>query len=95
VRQRSAGGAASAASGECALPNGYMPSWRGGTAAQFACAVVAECKRVGLGLPTQWAYILATVQLETGGTYKPVREGFYVAPGDFAAAEAWRKANLP
>ena len=40
------------------------------------------------------AYMLATCWLETGRTMQPVREAFYVAPHDFAKAEAWRKRHL-
>ncbi|GLK80866.1 D-Ala-D-Ala carboxypeptidase family metallohydrolase [Methylopila turkensis] len=40
------------------------------------------------------AYILATVWWETARTMQPVREAFFVAPNDFAKAEAWRKKNL-
>ncbi|MDK1229592.1 hypothetical protein [Cronobacter turicensis] len=38
-------------------------------------AIVAECKRQGLVLNTQIAYVLATVKRETGDTFQPVKEG--------------------
>lgn len=54
-------------------PQGGLPPWRGGTKDQLACAVVAEAQRQGLNLWSHWAYIMGTIQHETG-TYKPVRE---------------------
>jgi predicted chitinase len=56
-------------------------------------AIKAECQKQGLGQAEQIAYVLATVQHETGGTFKPVREAFYVSK-DFDTAEAWRQNNL-
>ena len=52
-------------------------------------AIKDECKKQKLLLPTQVAYVLATVQHETGDTFEPVREAFWVKN-----AEAWREANL-
>ncbi len=40
-----------------------------------ASLILAECKRHGL-LRNQTAYVLATAEHETGGTFKPVRETF-------------------
>ena len=37
-------------------------------------AIRAECERQGIGLPAQVAYVLATVELETGGTFQPIPE---------------------
>ena len=56
-------------------------------------AIKAECEKQGIGLPNQIAYVLATVQHETGETFMPVREAYYVSK-DFDKAEAWRQANL-
>jgi hypothetical protein len=56
-------------------------------------AIKAECQKQGLSLATQTAYVLATADWETGSTFKPVREAFYISE-DFDTAEAWRKAHL-
>ena len=40
-----------------------------------ASLILAECKRLGL-LRNEAAYVLATAEHETGGTFKPVREAF-------------------
>lgn len=50
-------------------------------------AVIKEGRKHGLTLPTQIAYIMATVEHETAHTYKPVREAFYLGNG----AEAYRR----
>lgn len=41
-------------------------------------AIIDECKKQGLTLNTQIAYVLATVEHETGGTFKPVYEAHYL-----------------
>jgi hypothetical protein len=50
-------------------------------------AIKWECQAQGIGLKTQTAYVLATVEWETAKTFKPVREAFWLS-------EAWRKRNL-
>lgn len=50
-------------------------------------AIVRECKRQGLTLNSQIAYVLATVQHETNETFKPVREAYWLS-------EDWRRRNL-
>jgi predicted chitinase len=50
-------------------------------------AIKWECQAQGIGLKTQIAYVLATVEWETAKTFKPVREAFWLS-------EAWRKKNL-
>jgi len=50
-------------------------------------AIVQECKRQGLTLSSQIAYVLATVQHETNNTFKPVREAYWLN-------EEWRRKNL-
>lgn len=52
-------------------------------------AIIAECKRQGLTLNSQIAYVLATVEHETNKTFEPVREAYWVKN-----AEEWRKNNL-
>lgn len=50
-------------------------------------AIKWECKAQGIGLRTQIAYVLATVQWETAQTFKPVKEAFW-------HDENWRQTNL-
>ena len=50
-------------------------------------AILAECVRQGITLKTQQAYVLATVEHETAGTWAPVKEAFW-------KDEAWRKRNF-
>lgn len=50
--------------------------------------IVSTCKAYGL-LRNQAAYVLATVEHETNGTFMPVREGYWLKN-----AETWRKRNL-
>ena len=49
--------------------------------------VIAKAKELELPLKTQWAYMMATIQWETAGTFKPVREAFWMG-------EEWRKTHL-
>lgn len=51
-------------------------------------AFISECRKQGLTLNTQIAYILATVEHETANTFKPVVEVCWLS-------EDWRKRNLP
>lgn len=46
-----------------------------------------ECVAMGIGLPTQIAYVLATTQWETAQTFQPVKEAYWLS-------ETWRKTNL-
>jgi hypothetical protein len=50
-------------------------------------AIRGMCQAMGIGLPAQVAYVLATTQWETAQTFQPVREAFWLD-------EAWRQANL-
>lgn len=50
-------------------------------------AIAAECKRQGIGLREQIAYVLATVQHETNGSFRPVEEAYYLG----AHADSYRK----
>ena len=49
--------------------------------------IIAECKRQGIVLDTQIAYVLATAKWETNHTFKPVKEAYWLS-------EKWRKKNL-
>lgn len=57
---------------EASIPEGqsYDFSTRVGTIA----AIIAECRKQGLSLPAQIAYVLATVEWETGETFQPIHE---------------------
>lgn len=77
-------------------PPGFIqavPESTSGTATNFTskkgtiAAIKAECQKQGIGLPDQIAYVLATVEWETGHTFAPVREAFW-------KDEEWRRANL-
>jgi predicted chitinase len=66
-----------------AQPSDHDVSTRDGTIA----AITDECKKQGIGLRDQIAYVLATTQHETNNTFQPVREAYYL--GD--RAEAYRR----
>jgi predicted chitinase len=53
-------------------------STRDGTIA----AITSECCRQGIGLKSQIAYVLATVDHETNHTFKPVTEAYWLADPD-------------
>ncbi len=57
------------------------------TKAGTIAAIKWECQAQGIGLKTQIAYVLATVQWETAQTFKPVREAYWLS-------EDWRRRNL-
>lgn len=61
-----------------------MPS---STTQEVKDQIAAMFKYIGLSLPTQIAYGLATTEWETAHTFKPVCEAYW-------ETEAWRKANL-
>ena len=43
-------------------------------------AIIHECKRRGLTLNSQIAYVLATVEHETANSFQPVEEAFFLKP---------------
>jgi hypothetical protein len=49
--------------------------------------IIEEAKKQGIIKPEAIQYILGTVEHETAGTFKPVREAFWLS-------EEWRKKNL-
>ena len=57
------------------------------TKASVIDAITSECRTQDIGLATQIAYVLGTVEWETAQTFKPVREAFWLN-------EDWRKQNL-
>lgn len=54
---------------------------------------IIECCKDFNCTKAQAAYIIATTRWETGNTFMPVKEAFYISRSE-AAAEAWRKRNL-
>jgi len=66
-----------------AKPSNHDFSTRDGTIA----AIIEECKKQGLGLRNQIAYVLATTQHETANSFQPVKEAYYLRD----KAEAYRK----
>lgn len=63
------------------------PSSLGWTRSQLRAKLVAEGAKFGLTLPTQLAYMMATIEWETAGTFEPVREAYWLS-------ENWRENNL-
>jgi predicted chitinase len=63
-----------------------LPNWKGGDRHHTIDAIVKNARIFGF-CQSQTAYILATVQHETGNTFLPVREGFNVS-------DAWRSRNF-
>lgn len=59
----------------------------GETTADVKRAIVAACRFIGLSMPEQIAYALATARWETNHTFKPVREAYWLS-------EEWRRNNL-
>ncbi len=56
--------------------SGRLGSFTGGNQQATVDAIIAECRRQGVTMLEQQAYIIATVQHETGGLFSPVRERF-------------------
>lgn len=69
--------------------NPLLPVFAGADRAGTVKAIHGECLRQGVTMLEQIAYVLATVELETGH-FQPVREADYLG----AKAEAYRKKNL-
>lgn len=63
------------------------PPERFANKASTVLTIADECKRQGLVLPSQVAYVLATVEWETNGTFRPVAEAYW-------KSDAWRKKHL-
>lgn len=59
---------------EVAGPAAPAPEYDFSTVAGTIAAIRAECQRQGLNLPSQQAYVVATVEWETGGTFRPIAE---------------------
>lgn len=68
--------------------SGKLPDWAGGDKQATIQAIKQEAQRQGITNPSQIAYILATVEHETAGSFQPVRESYYLGE---PKAEAHRK----
>ncbi|HZH74401.1 MAG TPA: peptidoglycan-binding protein [Archangium sp.] len=69
--------------------NSPLPAFSGADRDGTVKAIHGECLRQGVTMLEQIAYVLATVQLETGH-FQPIREADYLG----AKAEGYRKSNL-
>lgn len=66
------------------VDSGLVPDWTGGDKLAAVEAIKREASRQNITEPSQVAYILATVDHETNGSFQPVEEGYYL--GESAAA---------
>ena len=57
---------------------GILPDWKGGNKEETVQALVKEARRQGINDLNQIAYILATVEHETAGSFQPVKESYYL-----------------
>lgn len=67
---------------------GALPQWQGGDKKATVQAIIQEAKRQGITIKTQIAYILATVEHESAGSFQPVREAYFLGE---PKAENYRK----
>lgn len=58
--------------------SGQLPNWTGGDKQAAIAAIKQEAQRQGITNPSHVAYILATVDHETAGTFQPVKESYYL-----------------
>lgn len=58
--------------------SGQLPDWAGGDREAAIQAIKQEAQRQGISNPSHVAYILATVEHETAGSFQPVRESYYL-----------------
>ena len=57
---------------------GTLPLWQGGDETATIQAIVQESNRHGIVAKSQIAYILATVEHESAGSFQPVREAYFL-----------------
>jgi predicted chitinase len=69
-------------------PSAFLSSWKGGDKTATVNAIIQESFRQGITSHTQIAYIIATVQHETGDSFQPVKEAYYLGE---QAGENYRK----
>ena len=55
-----------------------LPRRRGSAFARFHQQCLLSCNQLGITNPAQIAYIFATIEHETNGTFKSVREGYWL-----------------
>ncbi len=67
-----------------------LPRRSGSAYLKFKDACLTACHSLEITNPAQIAYIFATVEHETGGTFKPVREAYWISE---AALIRWLKRN--
>ena len=68
--------------------SGSLPNWTGGGRNETVEAIRQEANRQGITNKDQIAYIIATTEHETAGSFEPVRESYYLGE---PAAENDRK----
>lgn len=57
---------------------GVLPTWSGGDRQAAIQAIIQEARRHGIDSKAQIAYILATVEHETAGSFQPVKEAYFL-----------------
>lgn len=67
----------------------YLNDDFGDTKEDFVDATIAACRKHGLPLNEQIAYVIATVEHETAATFKPVKEAYWINN-----AEAYRQQHF-
>jgi len=67
-----------------------LPRRSGSAYEKFKSATLTACASLNITNPAQIAYIFATVEHETAGTFKPVREAFWLSE---PALIRWLKRN--
>ncbi len=67
-----------------------MPRRSGSAFERFRRRCLTACSELSIANPAQIAYIFATVEHETNGTFKPVREAYWISEG---ALIRWLKRN--
>lgn len=66
-----------------------LTDWHGGDKDATIHAIITESRRQGLTTP-QIAYVLATTQHETAGSFQPVEEGYYLGSRSAAYQKSLR-----
>lgn len=83
-------GSAGQGSGQSAPSSGggLLPTFSGGDRQATIDAIIAECRKQGVTIKAQIAYVLATAGHESG--FQPVREAFYLGESN-GRAERYRR----
>lgn len=64
------------------LSSALLPQWNGGDRAATVQAIKQEANRQGITNRDQIAYIIATAEHETAGSFEPVREAYFLGEPD-------------